>query len=230
MASGLAGEPEWSPSSQRALASRAFRRRLHLVDWLASFLDLSLQLSTRDTSQPCIPADGAPFPLPRHDELATGCRCVSNQFTARVRSPRRRMPKVKHFSAAWLSGDAPGHRLFEPSAESIRSRALSPPYSSKKKAIPGPRRTIARRGTEVFVAVGKEIRWADLAYLKDEWTTKQSRGRAGSAIRIKREDSYQSIEGDGEVDSAAGFRVRNSRADHEDQILTYADVENASGR
>ncbi|KND92271.1 hypothetical protein TOPH_03206 [Tolypocladium ophioglossoides CBS 100239] len=117
------------------------------------------------------------------------------------------MPKVKHFSAAWLSGNAPGHQLFEPSAESIRSRALSPSYSSKKKAIPGPRRTIARRGTEVFVAVGKEIRWADLAYLKDEWTTKQSRGRSGSGIRIKREDSYQSIEGDGEIDSAAGFRT-----------------------
>ncbi|KAK2593767.1 hypothetical protein QQS21_008528 [Conoideocrella luteorostrata] len=117
------------------------------------------------------------------------------------------MPKVKSYAAPWLSNsNTPGHQLFGPSAETIRSRTLSP--VSKNSSIPGPRRTIARRGTEVFAAVGKDIRWADLAYLKDEWSAKQTRGRTGSAgARIKREDSLQSIEGDGELAGAAGLRT-----------------------
>lgn len=122
------------------------------------------------------------------------------------------MPKVKSYSSAWLSNNnAPGRQLFEPSAEAIRSRALSPP--SKTRSTLGPRRTIARRGTEVFVAVGKEIRWADLAYLKDEWSTRQPRGRTGTrsaGARIKREDSIQSID-DGEMDASPGLRVCRHR-------------------
>ncbi|RFU77046.1 hypothetical protein TARUN_5182 [Trichoderma arundinaceum] len=114
------------------------------------------------------------------------------------------MPKVKCYSAAWLSKNAPGNQLFEPSAESLRSRALSP---SKKKQVPGPRRTIARRGTEAFVAVGKEIRWGDLVYLKEEWTEKQSRRRNSSTVRVKREDdTLQSIDTDA-TETPAGWRI-----------------------
>ncbi|KAL7947294.1 hypothetical protein V8C42DRAFT_282687 [Trichoderma barbatum] len=114
------------------------------------------------------------------------------------------MPKVKCYSAAWLSKNTPGNQLFEPSAESLRSRALSP---SKKKQLPGPRRTIARRGTEVFVAVGKEIRWGDLVYLKEEWTDKQSRRRSSVGVRIKREDdTLQSIDTDA-TEAAGGWRI-----------------------
>lgn len=115
------------------------------------------------------------------------------------------MPKVKHYSAAWLSKNAPGNQLFEPSADSLRSKALSSP--SKKKQTPGPRRTIARRGTEVFVAVGKEIRWGDLVYLKEEWMEKQSRRRRSSSVRVKQEDdTLQSIELE-PSEMAAGWRV-----------------------
>lgn len=121
--------------------------------------------------------------------------------------PSNAMPKVKSYSAAWLSKNAPGHALFEPSSEASRSRALSEPYSSKKKSVAGPRRTIARRGTEVFVAVGREIRWGDLAYLKDEWTSRHSKGRSGSAPRIKREDSTQSVGSDIDLERAKGLRV-----------------------
>lgn len=115
------------------------------------------------------------------------------------------MPKIKSYSAPWLSSpNAPGHQLFAPSADSARPRALGP--ASKSQSFPGPKRTIARRGTEVFVAVGKEIRWADLAYLEDAW---KSRGGMGSdAVRVKREETVQSIQSDGEVDAAAGLRVR----------------------
>ncbi|KAM0256453.1 hypothetical protein ACHAQJ_004978 [Trichoderma viride] len=115
------------------------------------------------------------------------------------------MPKVKCYSAAWLSKNAPGNQLFEPSAESLRSRALSSP--SRKKQIPGPRRTIARRGTEAFVAVGKEIRWGDLVYLKEEWTEKQSRRRSSSSVRVKREDDTLSSIDTDVTDTTAGWRI-----------------------
>lgn len=117
------------------------------------------------------------------------------------------MPKVKSYSAAWLSSNAPGHRLFEQSPEAIKSRGLESNYSSKKKTTPGPRRTIARRGTEVFVAVGREIRWGDLAYLKDEWANRRSKSRSSQGVHIKSEDSTQSLEDDN-LENAAGLRVR----------------------
>lgn len=108
------------------------------------------------------------------------------------------MPKIKSYTAPWLS-QGPGQRLFAPSADAAS------PYNSKKQNIPGSKRTIARRGTEVFVAVGKELRWGDLAYLKEKWTAKHPGGR--SASKIKREDSddlQASIE---EAAAAEGFRV-----------------------
>ncbi|KAH7243346.1 uncharacterized protein BKA55DRAFT_517055 [Fusarium redolens] len=116
------------------------------------------------------------------------------------------MPKVKSYSAAWLSSNAPGHRLFEPSSEASKPRSLESTYSSKKKTIPGPRRTIAHRGTEVFVAVGREIRWGDLAYLKDEWANRYSKRGSSQGIRIKREDSTQPFD-DEDLESAAGLRT-----------------------
>ncbi|KAH7144001.1 hypothetical protein EDB81DRAFT_514697 [Dactylonectria macrodidyma] len=129
------------------------------------------------------------------------------------------MPKVKSYSAAWLSNNSPGHRLFEPSAESIGSRSLEPAYVAKKRAIAGPRRTIARRGTEVFVAVGREIHWGDLAYLKDGWANRHARGKSGSGIRIKREDSMQS-DIDTAPESSAGLRtIKTPVADDIRQLI-----------
>lgn len=104
------------------------------------------------------------------------------------------MPKVKSYSAAWLAKSAPGHQLFEPSADTTRS------YSSNAPTL-GPRRTIARRGVEVFVACGKELRWGDLAYLKEQWRSKQARSQ--DAYGIKEEDAEESIE----FENAAGMRV-----------------------
>ncbi|KPM36259.1 Nucleoporin NUP82 [Neonectria ditissima] len=131
------------------------------------------------------------------------------------------MPKVKSYSAAWLSSNAPGHRLFEPAPETSRSRSLEPAFGSKKKPIAGPRRTIARRGTEVFVAVGREIRWSDLAYLKENWTAnRHSRSRSTQGIRVKREDSFQSADGDAALESAAGLRtIKTPVADDIRQLI-----------
>ncbi|KAK4459112.1 hypothetical protein QBC42DRAFT_208632 [Cladorrhinum samala] len=90
------------------------------------------------------------------------------------------MPKIKTFAPSWLSKPAPGRKLFEPSGDDIKSSS-SLGYGKKPK--PGPRRVIAKRGTEIFVAVGKQIRWADLVDLKESCETKQTRiGGAGFEV------------------------------------------------
>lgn len=96
------------------------------------------------------------------------------------------MPNIKSYTPAWLTKAAPGHNLFAATTEDLRESAFSP-YASKKKSRSGPRRTIARRGTEVFVAVNREIRWADLVYLKEQYEEKTS-----SRVRVKRERSVDS--------------------------------------
>jgi nucleoporin NUP82 len=113
------------------------------------------------------------------------------------------MPKIKSFAPSWLNEPSPGHKLFEPSTDDVRIPAT--PYGKKPK--PGPRRTITHRGTEIFVAVGKQIRWGDLTYLKDSWETKQAHSSPGT--RIKRETPDDSFDygvatgGNG----AGGYRV-----------------------
>ncbi|KAK3995953.1 hypothetical protein QBC44DRAFT_4374 [Cladorrhinum sp. PSN332] len=86
------------------------------------------------------------------------------------------MPKIKSFAPSWLNQPSPGHKLFEPSSDDGKS-STSLVYGKKLK--PGPRRTIANRGIEIFVAVGKEIRWGDLVDLKESWETKQARSGGG---------------------------------------------------
>jgi nucleoporin NUP82 len=113
------------------------------------------------------------------------------------------MPKIKSYTAPWLA-QGPGQRLFAAATEG------TPTYGSKKRSLPGPRRTIARRGTEVFVAIGKELRWADLAYLKETWTSREPHRR--SISRIKREHSASPFNDEvlpstEEEAAAQGFRV-----------------------
>ncbi|CAN8096512.1 unnamed protein product [Discula destructiva] len=111
------------------------------------------------------------------------------------------MSKVKAYTPSWLSKPAPGHALFQASSEDIRTSA----FSSKRTAKPGPRRTIAKRGSEVFVAVNREIRWGDLVYLKQHWEHKTG------GTKIKREDSTSSFsiydDAQPSVESGEGYRV-----------------------
>lgn len=114
------------------------------------------------------------------------------------------MPKVKSYTPSWLSKGSPGHNLFSPSIDASRA-SLSSPYTtkSKKKAPNGPKRTIARRGTEIFVANGKEIRWGDLVYLKE------THGQNRAGFRLERESSV--ADGDAPDDDVenrgAGYRI-----------------------
>ena len=83
------------------------------------------------------------------------------------------MTKIKSFAPGFLHRPAPGHRLFE---QPLDDSKLPAALAHAKRGKPGPRRTIALRGSEAFVAVGKQIRWGDLARLKESWESKQSRG------------------------------------------------------
>ncbi|SPQ22734.1 f3f86e95-2746-4f46-8272-8161dd0057d6 [Thermothielavioides terrestris] len=123
------------------------------------------------------------------------------------------MPKIKSFAPGWLNEPSPGHQLFEQSDDDARGPAA---LAYGKKAKPGPRRTIARRGTEVFVASGKQIRWGDLAYLKETWETRQARPTAGA--RIKRESPDTSFEyGDGTAEN--GSIIKTPVADDIRQLV-----------
>lgn len=70
------------------------------------------------------------------------------------------MPKVLSYTPDWLSRPSPGYHLFAPKQTNGNGVA------AKKKDF-GPKKTIATRGSEIFVAVGNELRWADLVNLKE---------------------------------------------------------------
>lgn len=83
------------------------------------------------------------------------------------------MPKVINYTPEWLSSPNPGHEMFlRAMPDSAYPDAPLSNASSMKNKIntkPGPRRAVTSRGTEIFVAVGKEIRWANLVYVKEAW-------------------------------------------------------------
>lgn len=118
--------------------------------------------------------------------------------------------RVKAYTPSWLSKPAPGHTLFAASADDLKSSAFSP-FTSKKKSKPGPRRTIARRGTEVFVAVNREIRWGDLVYLKESWIEKTGSGHIkkeeSNGSFLIYDDEAQNNTGESEGKPAEGYRV-----------------------
>jgi nucleoporin NUP82 len=117
------------------------------------------------------------------------------------------MPRVLSYTPAWLGHGSPGSAMFAPppkkesegkrpernarersgSADTSKSSTTLEKTSTGSAAgqsktgiappIPGARRTVAQRGTEVFVAVGNSIRWADFAMLKDNWEGENTRSR-----------------------------------------------------
>jgi nucleoporin NUP82 len=75
------------------------------------------------------------------------------------------MARVVGHTPSWLSAPSPGFNLFQ------RNPDTKPPSALRNQLVKaearGPTRTIAHRGTEIFVLVGNEIRWSDLVSLKD---------------------------------------------------------------
>lgn len=70
------------------------------------------------------------------------------------------MPKVLSYTPPWLSRPSPGFKVFYDPPKAT-------PANAPDASAPAVSRTIASRGTQLFVAVGNEIRWTDLVYLKD---------------------------------------------------------------
>lgn len=105
------------------------------------------------------------------------------------------MPPVLGYTPTWLSKPNPGHEIFtaKPTGIQTASGASYNP-NEKKTNKPGPKRTIARRGTEIFIAVGKEIRWADLVYLKETWENKQENQRSFLKGKSRAEEEIEAEE------------------------------------
>ncbi|KAI9773712.1 MAG: hypothetical protein M1839_002046 [Geoglossum umbratile] len=100
------------------------------------------------------------------------------------------MPRILNYTPSWLSRPAPGFSVFTPEKTNTvthPSRGEGRNGSPHTQHQQSPRRKIARRGTEVFVAVGNQLRWADIQRLKTDWTETENRearryrrGRNGS--------------------------------------------------
>ncbi|KAL8978349.1 MAG: hypothetical protein Q9205_006036 [Flavoplaca limonia] len=87
------------------------------------------------------------------------------------------MPKILGYTPSWLSRPSAGFDLFSSSNKRplIDSQHGGQPGGTSEYL--GPRRTIAHRGSEIFVVVDNQIRWADLSILKYEWESSQRKGR-----------------------------------------------------
>lgn len=70
------------------------------------------------------------------------------------------MPKILARDPAWLARATPSAQLFRASGPAAQRAATAQEHE-------GASRRIAQRGSEVFVAVGNEVRWSELGLLKD---------------------------------------------------------------
>ncbi|OAL72312.1 hypothetical protein A7D00_3310 [Trichophyton violaceum] len=127
------------------------------------------------------------------------------------------MPRIVDYSPPWLSRPSAGVDLFCPKAKDKSSSSIR----NAQKAIqeptkdPRPVRTLARRGTEVFTVVDDQIRWADLARLKDEW-------RKG--VKQKREEPSEETNGDDKKENGSLERnvAREEPGEQEDKDASKA--------
>ncbi|KAG8531362.1 uncharacterized protein KY384_002991 [Bacidia gigantensis] len=83
------------------------------------------------------------------------------------------MPRVLSYTPAWLSRPSPGFDLFNAASQPQNLKSHSANDAAGGRAYCHPDRSIARRNTEIFVADGKQIRWADLPSVKDQWQALQ---------------------------------------------------------
>lgn len=93
------------------------------------------------------------------------------------------MPKVNSYAPAWLCRPSPGASLF--TSSSVTSSAQNTQVANKSPNITGARRTIAKRGNEVFAVIDNEIRWSNLARVKDQWQQEAKQKKAATAAQTK---------------------------------------------
>ena len=105
-------------------------------------------------------------------DLLTHCFYIFLRFPAK-------MPRVISYTPSWLSRPSPGFDLFA-SKSKASTRATNGPSNATECS--DPHRTIACRGSEIFVAAGNEIRWSDLVLLQETGSVQkfsQSHSQAG---------------------------------------------------
>lgn len=83
------------------------------------------------------------------------------------------MPRVLDYAPAWLSRPSPGATFFSSSGSKKIAGKNAESYFGRTSVL-------ARRGTEVFAVVDNEIRWANLAMLKDTWQEDMRQKRNGA--------------------------------------------------
>ncbi|KAL8998675.1 MAG: hypothetical protein Q9169_002336 [Polycauliona sp. 2 TL-2023] len=98
------------------------------------------------------------------------------------------MPKVLSYTPSWLSRPSPGFDLFSSGNKRAHSRSNS---VNKEQDYLGPRRTIAHRGSEVFVVVDNQIRWADLSIIKYDWDSSQKRSKGRENNNAAAKQNYK---------------------------------------
>lgn len=123
------------------------------------------------------------------------------------------MPRVISYTPSWLSRPNPGFQLFSSTPSTLspaRTKGRSPHHPINTRAdgtrsVEGPRKVIARRGTEIFVVADNQIRWSDLCMLKNDWEEKEHNRKYG---RSKAEASSKAeLQDDGGVGSINSYRV-----------------------
>ena len=70
------------------------------------------------------------------------------------------MPKILSRDPAWLATGTPGFNVFQPNKNATSTRVPETQHE-------GAQRKIAHRGTELFVAVGNELRWSEVGVVQD---------------------------------------------------------------
>jgi nucleoporin NUP82 len=101
------------------------------------------------------------------------------------------MPKILSFTPPWLARPSPGSKIFtstpghgSQTSTSLRTSQSGSPNSVKQnESYQGPRRLLAKRGTEIFTVVDNKIRWADLARVKSDWEEHTGAQRANGSPR-----------------------------------------------
>ena len=117
------------------------------------------------------------------------------------------MPKVLSYTPAWLSRPSPGFQLVNTAPLVQESRFGKGIDQSDQDEYVGPNRTIARRNTQIFLVVGKQIRWADLPSLKDHWQALQETPSKLPKTKLKRNGSHGQPQSEETVPENGSYRV-----------------------
>ena len=120
------------------------------------------------------------------------------------------MPKVLAYTPEWLCRNNSGFQLFnnvQPTPAQAQPRQRGSVQlengSGSDSDYVGPNKTIARRGAEIFTVVGKQIRWADLSMLKENFEEQKATPSKPSRTTGSRSDIQ--VEKDGPEDGS--YRV-----------------------